>query len=313
MLSRFRKESEPMVESDRFFRVVRILAAAALPSGCAFVPKERLDDCHKQCQNFQLEASQLKDDVLKLRATHQDLAHRSIEDAKRLKALDEENRQLERSVIAYQEDRDRLAAAFEQFKRQLAATSDHLPAAMLDRFEDFSRTHPSFTFDAESAVATFPTEALFQPGSADLTAEAETLLSSFAAILGPADAQEIKVRVVVSTTDPEVRLTSLTAADSATEAIGLARAQRVREVLVEQALLDPSHVEVEGEGGVVGSEPPPKPSPGPVQVIEIRLRPALSSASSEGGNVPQMISGEQTSPEVGASESDPPLRPESPG
>jgi outer membrane protein OmpA-like peptidoglycan-associated protein len=259
-----------MFEPCRAFPMALILAAA-LPGGCALVSKERLDDCHKQCQNLQLETSQLKDVVLKLRATNQDLAHRNLQDSKQLKTLDEDNQQLERSVLAYQEDRDRLAAQFEQFKRQLAATSDRIPAAMLERFEDFARTHPGCTFAAGSRVATLPVEMLFAPGSAELTPAAMPLLHDCAAIFSWDDARDVTVRIVSDAADSSVRRTSL---DPAPVALGAARAKRVREALIEQAMLDPAHVELAREPATEPADrAPANTARGSGRIVEIHLQP----------------------------------------
>jgi hypothetical protein len=116
-----------MSEPSRSPRRALVAGAAALACGCSFVPKSRLDDCAKLNRSLQSEVAQLKDTTLKLRAHNEDLAQRALDDARRIEALDEANRRLERGVLAYQDERDRLLAAFEQFKAQLQAAADPIP------------------------------------------------------------------------------------------------------------------------------------------------------------------------------------------
>src|SRR5262249_27241182 len=154
------------------WRSAMVATSACLAVGCGLVPKARLEECHKQCQSLQAETNQLKDITLKLRSHNQDLAQRAVDDARRIKALDEVNARLERSVLAYQSERDEMAAAFERFKAQLRASADPVPTAMLDRLGDFARSHPGCEFDPEAAVSTFPAYQLFRPGTDELTPEA---------------------------------------------------------------------------------------------------------------------------------------------
>jgi outer membrane protein OmpA-like peptidoglycan-associated protein len=296
-----------MVEPARALRMTVTLAMAALVSGCAFVPKERLDDCHKQCQSLQLETSQLKDVVLTLRSTNQDLTHRSVEDAQHLKTLDEQNQQLERSVLAYQDQRDQLVSAFEQFRNQLAASSDKFPSAMLDRFHDFSRTHPGCTIDAECSVATLPAETLFQPGSSEWTPEAKPLLRDYATLLSTPDVQNMTVRIVADPADSSVRLTSLVrpAPAEPLDTLALARAKRLRDALVEQAMLDPSRVQVAGERAADQTQGTPSAASPLGRTLEIHLHPGVLPALNESAPQPETGAPAQAAAAPEAAVSDP--------
>lgn len=123
-----------MVERARPLSLRGWLTAAACAcacaglSGCAtefpFVPRADLNECRKFSQSLQAETAQLKDNTLKLRAHNHDLAQRSADDAKRIDELAAENDRLTHSVQAYQDERDQLAQAFDQFKRQITAAGD---------------------------------------------------------------------------------------------------------------------------------------------------------------------------------------------
>jgi hypothetical protein len=130
----FRKESDVRARPSRLLFGLMVMAAA-WGEGCANSPRARLTDCERLIQAVRTENAQLKDVVLKLRTHNHDLAQRSVDDAKRIRVLEKANRRLEQSVLAYQDERDRLATAFEQFKSQLQAAADPTPTALRDGTE----------------------------------------------------------------------------------------------------------------------------------------------------------------------------------
>lgn len=98
-----------------------LLAGAA---GCGLVPKARLDDAQKLVQGLRTENAQLKDTNLGLKVQNQDLSQRAVDDAESIRALETANAQYERSIEGYQDDRDRMRAAFSDLKDKVrAATS----------------------------------------------------------------------------------------------------------------------------------------------------------------------------------------------
>ncbi|HEX8203218.1 MAG TPA: hypothetical protein VF590_22265, partial [Isosphaeraceae bacterium] len=110
--------------------------------GCAVVPRSQLEECHKLSRSLQAETAQLKDAAINLRAHNQDLAQRAVADGRRIEELERVNRRLERSVAAYQEEREQLAASLERIKRQVASAADPLPTALgpgSDRAPDVAR------------------------------------------------------------------------------------------------------------------------------------------------------------------------------
>lgn len=111
-----------------------IVAVAVTATGCA-VPRSRMEDCARRTQEVQAENGQLRDLVLQLRNRNRDMAQRAVEDARRLQAQESSLRRLERSVAAYQQERDQLAAAFDQIRRQVQAAAAESPDARVGRGE----------------------------------------------------------------------------------------------------------------------------------------------------------------------------------
>ncbi len=100
-----------------------ILATGLLP-GCGIVPRSRMDESRKLSQLLRTENARLKDQVLALQSQNRDLSDRAVDDLQRLTAREQAIEGLERSVQAYQEDRERLAAAYEQLTASLGRRPD---------------------------------------------------------------------------------------------------------------------------------------------------------------------------------------------
>ena len=114
-----------MVELGRSWRAaVGAAWVALMGAGCAMVPKSKLDDCHRESQAVQIETSQLKDAAVRLRDQNRDYAQRAVDDARRLRTLEEANARLEASVLAYQEDVRRMEAAVDRISRTVQATGE---------------------------------------------------------------------------------------------------------------------------------------------------------------------------------------------
>ena len=112
-----------MVHAHRHFNCPRfspafLLAAFLLP-GCGVVPRSRIEESQKISQLLRAENASLKDRMLSLQSQNRDLSDRAVDDLKRLTAREEAIERLERSVQAYQDDRERLAAAYEQLTASL--------------------------------------------------------------------------------------------------------------------------------------------------------------------------------------------------
>jgi hypothetical protein len=93
-----------------------------LNCGCGLVPRAQVDECLKIGQTLRSENARLKDRVLALQSQNRDYAERAVDDARRLAIQDEAIKRLEHSVQAYQDERDRLEAAFKRLVSNLDAT-----------------------------------------------------------------------------------------------------------------------------------------------------------------------------------------------
>lgn len=89
--------------------------------GCAIVPRSQFDECKQLARTLRSENARLRDRVLALQSQNRDYADRAVDDARRLTTQDEAIERLEHSVQSYQEDRDRLEAAYKQLAASLRA------------------------------------------------------------------------------------------------------------------------------------------------------------------------------------------------
>ncbi len=117
--------SEPVSHSKmgnrlvlRFPYLLGVVVLFSQVGGCAEIPTQRVADCHKLAQSLQADNSRLKDVALKLRTENQDLTQRSIDDGKKIKTLADNNDRLSRSVVAYQTERERMAAQVQAITRE---------------------------------------------------------------------------------------------------------------------------------------------------------------------------------------------------
>ncbi len=100
-----------------------LIAAAALPA-CAVVPRSQLDESLQVTRSLRAENARLKDQVIDLQAQNRDASDRALDDLRRLAIRDEAIERLRHSVQQYQDDRDRLEAAYQR----LAASLGRSPA-----------------------------------------------------------------------------------------------------------------------------------------------------------------------------------------
>jgi uncharacterized protein HemX len=120
-------EAEPMVRVHHLIHIPRpflLLLAAGLLAGCGIVPRSRMEESQKLSQLLRTENARLKDQNLALQSQNRDYADRAVDDLRRLTAREQAIGRLERSVQAYQEDRERLAAAYDQLTASLGQRPD---------------------------------------------------------------------------------------------------------------------------------------------------------------------------------------------
>jgi chemotaxis protein MotB len=219
-------------------------------AGCSFVPKSRLDECHRLSQTLQAENDRLKDTTISLRSQNQDLNLRAVDDARRHRVQEEEIQRLVQSVSAYQEDRDKLAAAFDRIKSQIRSSVNPVSSGLLKQLQDLALAHPGWEFDPDRGVLTIPAAQLFEAGSDRLRGEAENWIRETAALWKAPEASDVDLLVIGRNETSAVRRTALSPEESSGQdqgrPLGLSRAYRVRERLAALATIDAARIEVAG-------------------------------------------------------------------
>lgn len=260
-----------------------VLACLAL--GCGALPHSQLAECRQRSQALQAEATQLKNEALGLRDRNRELAQRAIEDAHQIHTLKQSNSRLEKSLLAYQEERNRLVEAFEQLQNQIrtaAATSP--PLAGIDRLESFARAHPGCRFDAARRALTIPCELLFPPTSDALTPASELVLTALGRLLSDPDTGLASGRVVIRSLSPSgvVRAAADTSKGSAGAELGRRRAGHVRDLL--EAALNGSACRVEMAESQEPLEMTMRASADSTEAIAIEIEPRTESGSLPSGS-----------------------------
>jgi chemotaxis protein MotB len=117
-----------MGDLDQHAGMLRLCALAILVAlivpGCAAVPTSRLGESQRLTQSLRAENARLQDQVVALQTQNRDAADRAVDDLRRLSARDEAIERLQKSVQGYQEDRDRLAEAYQRLASSLDRPTD---------------------------------------------------------------------------------------------------------------------------------------------------------------------------------------------
>jgi hypothetical protein len=82
-----------------------------------------LDESQRLTKTLRTENARLKDQVLALQSQNRDYADRADDDLSRIAVQDQAIQRLERSVEAYQDERDRLGEAYERLTSSLGRSS----------------------------------------------------------------------------------------------------------------------------------------------------------------------------------------------
>jgi hypothetical protein len=104
--------------------VLPSLLVGGIFPGCALVPRDRIEESQRLTQTLRTENARLKDQVLALQVQNQDYADRALDDLRRMTSRDEAIERLEQSVHGYQDDRDRLAAAYRRLTVSLGRSTE---------------------------------------------------------------------------------------------------------------------------------------------------------------------------------------------
>lgn len=150
-----------------------MLLVAVAGSGCGTVSQRRFDDSRLRIQALQAENEQLHDVALNVRSQNRDLAARALDDARKLRALEETNRRLERSILAYQDETRHMAAILDQLRSQVRlAVTDDTTISLRDSLRRVPEEFPDVRYDAETLTFHLPAERLFDGGTESLSDEA---------------------------------------------------------------------------------------------------------------------------------------------
>jgi septal ring factor EnvC (AmiA/AmiB activator) len=113
----------------RLIALARLLFLPALVGipACALVPRARMDECQQLAQTLRSENARIKDRMLALQGQNRDLTERAVDDAKQLAEQEDAIERLEHSVTAYQDERNRLEAAYKQLAASVGAGQSDPP------------------------------------------------------------------------------------------------------------------------------------------------------------------------------------------
>lgn len=95
----------------------------AVLSGCRAVPGDKLDNCRRVNDTLRTENARLRDETVALGAQARDMSERAVDDARRLRSQEKAIAQLEKSVHAYQDERDELEVAVKQLKQAVSESA----------------------------------------------------------------------------------------------------------------------------------------------------------------------------------------------
>ena len=267
-------------------RVIRALACAGLAtvSGCSFVPKTKLEDCHRVTQTVRAENNRLKDVALDLRSQNQDLGQRAVDDSRRIAAQGEAVARLERSVTAYQAEREALAKAYESLKQNVRVAVSPEAAAVVPRadgLEAFARAHPEWTFGPESGCLRANVDELFEAGGDVLKPEAAKALESLASAAGLSGLAGVGMGTLEVSGSPATAEVVKAGFDGGREGaserfLAAARAARIRERIVKGGSLETGRVRIAPGSGDEGAT-----SNSPARIV-IRLNRGLDTPPAPG-------------------------------
>jgi len=233
----------------RTARLGLILSLGAAATGCALVPKTRLDDAAKVTQALRAENAQLRDQTLSLKGENADLSDRALGDTRRIAALEQSVDRLETSVQGYIDEREDLVDKFQRFRRLAQASAASPPSsAMISRLRSFASGHGATTFDPASGVLSVEADALFVAGTDRLRPGASRWLDDCGALLAEPEARAWPVLVAGHSSASPVRLASTADRESTPGDLSLARAVRVRDALARRSGRDSARIGVAGLG-----------------------------------------------------------------
>lgn len=116
-----------MARKPALRRTLGALAVTYLLAGCAGAARNQLEDCRNIGLGLRKENARLQDLVLDLKSRNREMADRAMDDAHRLSQLEDLNARLEKSVAAYQQERDELTTAVNRIEAQVRTAAQPRP------------------------------------------------------------------------------------------------------------------------------------------------------------------------------------------
>ena len=194
-------------------------------SGCsAWSWKGGSQDGERLTRVIHAENARLKDLVVQLRSSNEDMAQRALDDSARIAKLEEENQTLTTSVAAYQSERERMAKAFQNLQQQVqvalsdrgvvsASATQVVEPAGKAKSDDSTRAEPppEGRWDADKHLLVLDLETWFAGDSAILSQEKEMRLARLAAwmssrVAGQPTGQTVVTRFIGPKQDPLTRV-----------------------------------------------------------------------------------------------------------
>lgn len=183
-----------------------LLAVSALPAfgvtGCALVPRSRLDQAQAYNRELQQKNQELAGDLDRTHVQAQELASKNAELENRLTGQDELLAGFQDRISGFQSERDQLQHLYDDALGRLQQQPANLSPEVRGRLADFARRHPEFVeVDPESGISKFRSDVLFRVGESELTQEGQQALQEFASIFRTESARQLRLMVVGHTDD----------------------------------------------------------------------------------------------------------------
>jgi chemotaxis protein MotB len=224
-------------------------AASLALAGCGLVPEGRLNECHQMSRTVQADNARLRDLTTSLRAQNQEMTLRAEDDARERQALEDERDHYKQAVLSLQSDREKMASEVERMKAQVAQMQGNgrlsdraAPTSWTEQLKALAANRPGAAFDAERSTVSIIDDALFQPGTDQLTPDATAWLEAVARTLAAAGAAGQSVQIKPSAEGAPADADD--AARARARFLSMSRANRVRDVLVNSEGLKTRPIEI---------------------------------------------------------------------
>lgn len=234
--------------SCRFRAVLWCVGLGFLTSstGCALVPKSRLDACQTYNCQLQRKNQEVCAQYENLRLQNQELANKSLDAEDKLAQQEELLASFQRRTAEWDQERNQLAGKYASLLDQ--GRSNPLPHRVQQKLEDFARRHPEFVdFDPETGISKFKSDVLFEKGKADLLPDHQSALNEFAAIFQDPSGKPLRIMVVGHTDETPIVRDATKQAHQTNWHLSAHRAIAVEQYL-ESAGIDPHRMGAVGYG-----------------------------------------------------------------